>query len=80
MGWSKRTKMIAPSAREWFKATRLPVSSFHSRLDFSTKKDRVLSQPETSTRYVLVMGQRAVKSIRDLCREEMQTEGQGGAR
>ena len=38
-----------PGQSEQLRVRYLPVSSFHSSSDFSTKKDWVVSQPDTST-------------------------------
>src|SRR5437868_2813049 len=48
--------MTASSLRPRFRVTCFPDSSVHSSWEFSTKKDFLSSQPETSTRYRLVTG------------------------
>src|SRR5258705_6315289 len=48
--------MTASSLSPRFRVTCLPDSSVHSSWEFSTKKDFLSSQPETSTRYRLVTG------------------------
>src|ERR1700743_2595880 len=62
-GWVHRKKTTEPSGTALLSVTCLPDSSFHSSSDFSTKNVCDLSQPDTSTRYTLVIGKRADRLI-----------------